>query len=114
MEPLPKLYVVCVYVGFCWGFWGEGEREKISIYNCVVFSYIQPSMYDSPSGLTAMERVAIYLRKLENGPKPKPIWDSVKELLLECQLHPSQWPFAIIHVVYSRTYQDFVTRNKVF
>ncbi|CAI8020070.1 Tubulin polyglutamylase TTLL5, partial [Geodia barretti] len=40
-----------------------------------------PCACDPPEGLLPLERVAVYLRKLENGPKLKPLWDSVCELL---------------------------------
>ena len=38
-------------------------------------------MCDSPDGLIPLERVAVYLRKLESGAKFKPLWDSVCELV---------------------------------
>ena len=38
-------------------------------------------MCDSADGMVPLERVAVYLRRLENGPKMKPMWDSVRELL---------------------------------
>jgi hypothetical protein len=39
-----------------------------------------PGVCDSPDGMIPLERVTVYLRKLENGPKVKPMWDSVQEL----------------------------------
>ena len=61
--------------------YGGAQNHALLIAACTCCSNVQPCACDSPEGLLPLERVAVYLRKLENGPKLKPLWDSVCELL---------------------------------